>query len=69
MKKDTAVGRVYGALKKTRRWMSTWELARASNTTCVTTYLSEVRERLPINEIIQHKREGMTHLYRWTKVR
>jgi hypothetical protein len=63
----TATGKIYKALKSSRKWMSTLDLAQATTTVATSTYISDLRRSLASNaskDKIEHKQEGRIHYYR-----
>jgi hypothetical protein len=55
---NSAAARLYGVLRSLPgHWFGGDELAKAADTTCVSTRISEVRHQLPAGERIEHKCE------------
>ena len=55
---NSAAARVYKVLRSLpAHWFGGEELAKAAQTTCVSTRISEVRHQLPAGERIEHKSE------------
>jgi len=65
---DTAANRVYSYLRANRgHWIGGWRLTLDTETTAISTRISEIRHQLPVGEAIETKQEGRRFFYRWCK--
>lgn len=65
----TAAARVYRILRNwSPRWVGSWKLTLAAETSAVSTRVSEVRHQLPEGWKIEHKQVKQKHYYRIVKL-